>query len=105
MTLQGRIHLSAECLRVLMQHTGTFFKGDTHGAIAVVRRMAGGLVGKQIDMYLFFYGIFQKVYHITVIGDRNRRTVVHCLSCPCESLRQRIRHTLHPALMMAGFDT
>ena len=89
-----------------MQHPGTLLKGQSHGAVAaVVRRMTGCLVGKQIDMYPFFYGIFQKVYHIAVIGHRNRSMVVHGLFHQCESLRQRIRHMPHPALPMTGFDT
>ena len=106
MALQRGIHLTAEFGRILMQHPGTLLEGQSHGAVAaVVRRMAGCLVGKQVYMYLFLYGIFQKVHHIAVIGDGNRSVTVHGLFGQRKGLRQRIRYVSHPALTVAGFDT
>ncbi len=81
-------------------------RGQSHGAVAaVVCRMAGCLVGKQVYMYLFLYGIFQKVHHC-----RDRRWKSEC-DCPWplysqrKGLRQRIHYVSHPALTVAGFDT
>ena len=89
-----------------MQHPGTLLEGQSHGAVAaVVCRMAGCLVGKQVYMYLFLYGIFQKVHHIAVIGDGNRSVTVHGLFGQRKGLRQRIRYVSHPALTVAGFNT
>ena len=106
MALQRGIHLTAEFGRILMQHPGTLLEGQSHGAVAaVVCRMAGCLVGKQVYMYLFLYGIFQKVYHIAVIGDGNRSVTVHGLFGQRKGLRQRIRYVSHPALTVAGFNT
>ena len=77
-TYQRFIHQPAEFLRIFMQQVRTFLKCQSHRTItAFVSSVAGGLVGKQINMYSLIYGIFQQIDNITMIGNGDRPLAIH----------------------------
>ncbi len=64
------VHEHTEFFPVACQECRPLLERQPLGAIpAAMGHMTGGLVGQQIDRYVFGHGIFQQIHHVSIIGD------------------------------------
>ncbi len=67
---EGVVHQFPEPGMIGAQQFGALSEGQPLGAIAaVISRVAGGLIGEEVDGYLPGHGIFEQIDDVPVIGD------------------------------------
>ncbi|KAF5038827.1 hypothetical protein DSECCO2_550220 [anaerobic digester metagenome] len=95
----------AEALLIIFEHFGTLCKRETLRAVAaVIRYMAGGLIGQQINVDVAIDGIFQQVDNVAIIGDGEHLFLRLCLLDPSKCLIKAVGNLADPALTVTGFD-
>ena len=94
-----------EVLLVVVEHMGALLEGDAHRAVAaVIGVVAGGLVGKQVDVDVLCQAVLQQIYDVAVVGDGDRLFLLHVLLGPLEYLIQVVADQADPALIVTGLD-
>ena len=104
--VQGLIHLLAEGFPVIVKHTGSFFEGHAHRAVAaVIYVVAAGLVGQQIDLKVLFHCGFQQIHDVSVVCDGDGFLRCHFFAGQLEDCIDVIHDHIHPSLIVAGLDS
>ncbi len=94
-----------EALGCLVQHLGALLKGQSLRAVAaVVRDVAGGLVGEQVDVDVFLDQVLQQVDDVAVVSDRARLAGLLRRLRPLQRLIEAVGVLVDPALGVAGHD-
>jgi len=99
---QRRVDKLCEALLVVGQHLSSLLKGEALRAVAaVVRHMAAGLIGEQLDFHFVIHRILQEIYDISVVCDGNSLFSFHIISCQTEGLLGALRDQADPALTVS----
>ena len=100
------VYQLTEVLLVVIEHCGTFFKGQTLRTVAaVIRYMTGGLVRQQVDGNMMVYCVLKEVNNVAMECDGHRLLFIHIGTCEPEGFFRGFCDKLYPALAVSGLDT
>ena len=103
---KGLINQLAELLSVVGKELGSLFEGNACRAVtAVVRNVAGSLVGQKLDVLIVVNCILQKVYDVAVERDGHGLFLLHVLVCDGKCFLRALSNLADPALAVSGLDS
>ena len=103
MSVQGLINFLDKVVAVFVQLPGSFLEAHTHRAVtAVIDIVAGGLVGKQVDMEIFCHRCFEQINDIAVVSDGDRLLCRELFLCQLENCIDIVHDHIDPALLVSG---
>ena len=103
---KGLINQLAELLSVVGKELGSLFEGNACRAVtAVVRNVAGSLVGQKLDVLIVVNCILQKVYDVAVERDGHGLFLLHVLVCDGKCFLRSLSNLADPSLAVSGLDS
>ena len=105
MPAERKIHQLTVFLRILGKHRRAFLERQPLRTVAAfIRRVAGCLVGTEINVNLMIHCVLKQVDDVAVIGDGTGLFLLHILPCRGEAALKIVRPLGNPALIQPCLD-
>ena len=102
---QGLIDQFDKLLSVLGEETRSLLKADALRAVAaVVRNVAGGLVGEKFDLLVVIDRVLQEIHDVAVERNRHGLLLLEGFVCKAERFLGGLGDFGDPALAVSGLD-